>query len=140
MAHRQIMIAAGVGCRTGCSADDIIAALRQASARSGVAVSDVSALYSADFKADEPGLRRAAGLLDKPLWLLSGSALAAHSAGALTASSAVARRFDLPSVAETSALAGAFELGERRTSVRLLAARAVVGGAACALALSELES
>jgi cobalt-precorrin 5A hydrolase len=139
MADRQVMIAAGLGCRTGCSAEDIVAALREASVRSGVAVSDVRALYSADFKGNEPGLRRAADLLDKPLWLLSRAALAAHSAGALTASPAVARRFDLPSVAETSALAGAFELGTRRAAVRLLSARAVVGGAACALALSELE-
>lgn len=133
------MIAAGLGCRRGCSADDIVAALQEAAARSGVAVSDVRALYSADFKAAEPGLRRAADRLDKPLRLLSRAALAAHAPGALTASQAVARRFELPSVAETAALAGAFELAERRGSVRLLSARAVAGGAACALALSELE-
>lgn len=133
------MIAAGLGCRRGCSAEDIVAALRQASRESGVAVSDVRALYSADFKAAEPGLSRAADLLDRPLRLLSRAALAAWSARALSASQAVTRRFALPSVAETSALAGAFELGERRGSVRLLSARVLVGSAACALALSELE-
>jgi cobalt-precorrin 5A hydrolase len=161
MADRQIVIAAGVGCRAGCSAEDIVAAVRAAAARSGVVIGDIRSLYSAEFKAAEAGLTRAARALDKPLRLLSVSALAAQASGALTASSAVAARCSLPSLAETAALAGVLELanelehraadlargfeaaadGEPRGQhavPRLLAARSVAGGAACALAWVEV--
>jgi cobalt-precorrin 5A hydrolase len=137
MADRQIVIAAGIGCRAGCSAADIVAAVSEAAARSGVSVSDVRALCSADFKAGEAGLHEAAAALGKPLRLLSRAALAAEAAFALTASSHVAAHCSLPSVAETAALAGAVELGVERARAKLLSARSLVGGAACALARLE---
>jgi hypothetical protein len=65
------------------------------------------------------------------------AALAAQASGALTVSDAVTRRFELPSVAETAALAGADALARPGTSVRLLAARLVAGSAVCALASVE---
>jgi cobalt-precorrin 5A hydrolase len=139
MAHRQVLITAGVGCRSGCSAADILAAVRAAVSENGVSVGDVRALYSADFKADEPGLVTAAAELERPLRLLSSAELGAHSAAAITHSLVVAARFGLPSVAEAAALAGATELGGPGVEARLLSARRVVGGAACALARLELE-
>lgn len=132
------MIAAGLGCRAGCPVADIVAAVRRAAAENGVAVAEVRALYSADFKASEPGLRRAADALGKPLLFLSTLALAEHAASVATRSERVLERFGLPSVAETAALAGAFELGEQRAPVRLLSARHLAGGASCALARPEL--
>ncbi|HTV21251.1 MAG TPA: cobalamin biosynthesis protein [Polyangiaceae bacterium] len=128
------MIAAGLGCRSGCPTADIVAAIARAAAASGVSLAEVHALYSAEFKADELSLREAAEALAKPLVLLTEAALAARAEGALTRSAHALARHALPSVAETAALAGAFELGERSADVRLLGPRQVAGAAACALA------
>jgi len=131
------VIAAGIGCRSGCAPEDIVAAVRGAVAASGLCLADVRALYSAEFKASEPNLRRAADALDKPLELLPAAALQKQAGGAASRSPQVLARFELPSVAETAALAGAFELGQRRSPVRLLAPRLVAGAATCALARVE---
>lgn len=131
------MIAAGVGCRSGCAPGDIVAAVQGAVAASGLCLADVRALYSAEFKASEPNLRRAADALDKPLVFLPTAALEEQAGGAASRSPQVLARFELPSVAETAALAGAFELGQRRSPVRLLAPRLVAGAATCALARAE---
>jgi cobalt-precorrin 5A hydrolase len=135
---RQIVIVAGVGCRSGCVPEDIVAAVRGAVAASGLCLADVRALYSGEFKSSEPNLRRAADALDKPLVLLPAAALAEQASGASSRSPQVLARFDLPSVAETAALAGAFEVGQRRSPVRLLAPRLVAGAATCALARVEI--
>lgn len=134
------MIAAGVGCRSGCASADVVAAVQRAVTASGLSLSDVQALYSAEFKGDSAALREAAGALAKPLVLLPRAALAAHAGSAASRSPQVIARFGLPSVAETAALAGAFELGERRASVHLLAPRLVAGAATCALARVEPSS
>lgn len=131
------MIAAGLGCRSGCGPADIVAAVRGAVAAAGLRLADVRALCSADFKANEAGLRSAADALDKPLLLLPPAALTEQAGGAATRSAAVLARFELPSVAETAALAGAFALAGRRSPVRLLAPRLVAGAATCALARVE---
>jgi cobalt-precorrin 5A hydrolase len=131
------MIVAGIGCRAGCSAEDIVEAVRRAASRDGIALEDVIGLFSASFKAGEHGLQHAADLLEKPLRLVPTAALAAHASQTLTVSSAVAQRFALPSIAETAALAGAVELGGRDARARLLSGRSVAGGAACALARLE---
>jgi len=139
MANRQIVIAVGLGCRLGCTSADLVAAVQQLLALQHVALDAVGGLFSADFKADSAALEHAAQLLGKPLQLLSTASLAAQSALALTRSAAVSERFGLPSVAETAALAGAFELGARRAPARLLSARQIRGAAACALACAERE-
>jgi cobalt-precorrin 5A hydrolase len=128
------MIAAGLGCRAGCPPADIILALTRAVEQQGFALADVQALFSSEVKGAEDGLRRAAEQLGKPLVLLPHKALAAQAGGALTTSAAVTARFELPSVAETAALAGALALAGGSVNVRLLAPRQVAGGAACALA------
>jgi len=129
------MIAAGLGCRRGCSPTDIIQALTRALELEGLAVADVQVLFSVAPKATEAGLHAAAAELGKRLVLLPEATLAAQASGALTASAAVAARFDLPSVAETAALAGAVELAGANGRARLLGPRQVAGGAACALAI-----
>ena|SRR5688572_12473967 len=129
------MIAAGLGCRKGCSPTDIIQALSLALELEGLGVADVQVLVSMAPKATEAGLHAAAAELGKRLVLLPESALAAQASGALTASASVAARFDLPSVAETAALAGAVVLAGANGRARLLGPRQVAGGAACALAI-----
>jgi cobalt-precorrin 5A hydrolase len=142
------MIAAGVGCRAGCSPADIIEALTRAVELGGLALGDVQALFSVEAKAAEPGLSDAAAQLGKRLVLLPLAALAAQAGGALTTSAAVAARFQLPSVAETAALAGAVELAAEGSvagtlgsnaaaRARLIAPRQLAGGAACALARAD---
>ena len=136
MASGQVLIAAGIGCRAGCPAADIVQAVTRSVERHGLSLGDVQALYSAERKAAESGLHAAALALGKPIFFLPQAALAAQASGALTVSDAVARHFELPSVAETAALAGADVLGPPGASVRLVAARLVAGSAACALATS----
>lgn len=131
------MIAAGVGCRVGCSVEQVILAVTQALDTAGRTLDDVRALYTADFKATEAGLLGAAELLDKPLVMLPLEQLKAHASAALTASARVAARFGVPSVAETAALAGASTFAPCGAQTRLLGPRHVSGDATCALASAE---
>lgn len=130
------MIAAGLGCRSGCSLEDVCRALTQALGRASRDLADVMLLCSAHFKSKELVLERASAHLAKQLMLLSEAELAAHAQHTLTSSPRVAALFQVPSIAETAALAGAFELGGRTLPVRLLCARQVAGGATCALAIA----
>jgi cobalt-precorrin 5A hydrolase len=134
------VIAAGVGCRAGCTAVDILRALELAAAACGVSVRDVQALFSVEFKASEDGLHAAARELQRPVHFLPSAALNARSHDCITHSAQVSRRAGLPSVAETAALAGAGMLAADLSPVleaRLLGARQVAGAAACALARAE---
>jgi cobalt-precorrin 5A hydrolase len=137
MAGQQIMIAAGLGCRSGCSVDDVVQAISSALAGSSRGLHEVSALYTADFKSDAACLRLAAERLAIPLLLLSSAQLKQHAGGALTASPRVMALFELPSVSEAAALAGAASLANTGGRVRLLGARVASGGATCALASVE---
>jgi len=125
------MIAAGVGCRGGCTRQDIAAALELALTRAGRTLPEVSALYAPDFKSGERGLAELAAALAIPLVLLPNAALQAQSAAVLTRSARVERSFGVPSIAETAALAGAARSGG---AARLLGPRVVFGAATCALA------
>lgn len=129
------MMAAGVGGRAGCAAEDVLAALERALSAAGARLADVHALYTADFKAHEAGLLEAARRLDKRLIALPIAWLSEHEAAVRSPSPQASARFGLASVAETAALAGAAQLAETR-AVRLLAPRARSGGATCALAVA----
>ncbi|HET6334884.1 MAG TPA: cobalamin biosynthesis protein [Polyangiales bacterium] len=131
------MIAAGLGCRKGCASADLVRALETALASAGRALSDVSALYAPEFKAEESALVEIARQLGKPLVLLGMDALQLQAAHALTQSAQVAVRFGIPSIAETAALAGACALAES-SAMRptLLGPRQIAGGASCALAVA----
>jgi cobalt-precorrin 5A hydrolase len=129
-------VTAGVGCRAGCPVEHVLAALEQELAAQGRQVADVSALYTAQFKQAEPGLLRAAQLLNKPIVSLPLGALQAQSARALTHSPHTLQRFGLPSLAETAALAGASR-ATPGSEPRLLGPRRVAGDATCALAVGN---
>jgi cobalt-precorrin 5A hydrolase len=130
------MIAAGLGCRSGCAHHDVLRALDGALARAGHARDEVSALYVPEEKGAEAGLRAAAAELGKPLVLVARAALLAQSAATLTHSPQALERYGVPSVAETAALAGAAAHGRPR----LLGPRQVAGAATCALAITEEAS
>lgn len=133
------MIAAGLGCRKGCSHEDLQRALEGALVAAARGIEDVRALFAPDFKAEEPALHAIARELAKPLQLLCPEQLQLQAAHALTHSAHVSARFDLPSIAETAALAGARLLAPSSDSrPRLLGPRHVAGNATCALAVVHL--
>ncbi|HKU40906.1 MAG TPA: cobalamin biosynthesis protein [Polyangiales bacterium] len=126
------MIAAGVGCTSGCAAGDIQRALVLSLSAAGRELGEVRALYAPDWKREHAGLREAAQLLGLPLCFVTRAGLEAEAPAAVSCSKHALDRAGVPSVAETAALAGA-------RSGRLLGARTIFGGATCALASDEGE-
>jgi cobalt-precorrin 5A hydrolase len=112
-------IGAGFGCRRGCEVDDVLGALARALAEARRELSAVASLFAPEFKRDERGLWLAAERLQKPLRFLSLAQLRAQASAALTQSEAALRSYGLPSIAETTALAGAAELAAERAAARM---------------------
>ena len=115
------MIAIGVGCRKGCSADEIVALVHETLAVLPTGA-EPCGLFSIEAKRDEAGLAQAAAQLGLPLAFFDKGVLQAFSEGAQTFSARVDSLHGLPSVAETAALAGAGHgaalLVERRASAQ----------------------
>ncbi len=111
------VIVAGIGCRRGCPAAEIVALVRQ----SGGA----GALAAPDWKREEAGLLEAARILELPLRFVDDAALRAVGALCPTRSAVAARVTGHASVAEAAALAG---------GGTLLRARVANGWATCAVA------
>jgi cobalt-precorrin 5A hydrolase len=126
----KTMIVAGIGCKRGAAAGDVEAAIRAALANAGLAAAALDAIATMLGKNDEPGIATAAKTLGVRVIALEQSALEAASARTATRSARVLALTGVPSVAETAALAAA------GADARLIAPRLVVGGAACALAVS----
>ena len=117
------MIVAGIGCRTGCLAEDLAAVVRLAAATAG---RTVGALAAPGFKQHEPGLHEAARLLGLPLVFVDFAALQAVQPRCPTRSGLAERATGVASVAEGAALAA--------SGGRLVLTRVSLGGATCALA------
>lgn len=129
------MLAIGVGCRSGVTADMIVTLVRRALDRAASLMPEGlptrglrAAMFTAVEKQGEAGLREAATLLAMPLVFLPKPALAAFSDAAETRSERVVQLFGVPSLAETAALAGA------GTGSHLLVARIAADGVTCAVA------
>ena len=121
------MIAVGVGCRSGCPAEDIVALVEEALAL----LPDggrPSGLFSIAAKQGEAGLAEAAQRLALPLTFLDAAVLRRVAGVAKSRSRRVEALFGLPSVAETAALAGAGQ------GAVLLVARLSAPRATCAIA------
>lgn len=131
------MSTAGIGCRRGCDVREIVEALERALSAAGEHARDLQMLCAPEFKREERGLALAASHFARPLVFLPLSRLQAQSAFALSASQHTQRRFGVPSIAETAALAGALQLTAAERA-RLLGPRQLVGGASCALARAEV--
>ena len=109
---------AGIGCRRGVSADEVLAALDAAGGADAMAVIAL--------KAAEPGVRAAAARRGLPLRVVE----AADDGRMLTRSAASLAAAGTGSAAEAAALAGAGPEG------RLLGPRVVVGRVTCAVAVT----
>lgn len=94
------MIVAGIGCRRGCPAEAIVAVVRRAEALAA----PVEALAAPAFKRDEPGLHKAAALLDVALFFEDKATLAAAQPHCVTRSAAADRETGFASVAEAAAI------------------------------------
>jgi len=106
-------IIAGIGCRKGIEAQQIVAAVHAAVASAGVAIEDIRLLASADVKRDEPGLLEAARRMNIPLRLVASGTIR-NSTRSFTQSDFVQEKVGLPAVAEPAAL-----LAGRRTQLLL---------------------
>ncbi len=117
---------AGIGCRRGCSAEEILALLAEALQQAGA--EEITALASSEHKRDEAGLAEAAAKLKKPLKLIPAAELEQAEPAVETHSPAAEKALGLPSVAEAAALAAA------GPKARLRLRRLQSAQATCALA------
>jgi cobalt-precorrin 5A hydrolase len=125
-------IIVGVGCRKGVAAAKVAAAVREALGEAGVSLAAVRFIASADIKAREPGLIKAAAQLGVPFRVVASETIRTF-AGAFEKSAFVMERVNVPAVAEPAAL-----LAGRRTS--LLLPRRKFDGVTVAVARESLLS
>lgn len=124
------VLAAGVGCRRGISADEILTALRASMEQRGLALDSLACLASIDIKAGEPGLVAAAAALGMPLVIFAASEL--DRVDTPSPSERVKAEVGTASVAEAAALLAAGIRGGR-----LLAPKEKHGNVTVAVALSR---
>lgn len=103
------LLAVGVGCRSGVTAEAVVRLVEDALARvPGPPLSSpLLGLFTVAGKEQEPALSEAAARLGLPLVYLPRDTLKAFAAGTETRSERVVALFGVPSVAEAAALAGA---------------------------------
>ena len=114
---------AGIGCKAGVSAADVLAAIDAALSKNGAMREDLEALAVIAHKAEEQGVAAAAEKLGLPLRVME----LAGEVATLTASERSFAATGQGSASEAAALAAAGNGG------RLLGARVVVGPVTCAL-------
>lgn len=98
-------VAAGLGCRRGISADEIIEAVRSAFFYAGLALESLNCLASGEFKADEVGLIEAARYFDVPFKIFKGAEIQAAMGESLS-SAFVEEQVGVGAVAEPCAVLG----------------------------------
>ncbi|MCB8879807.1 cobalamin biosynthesis protein [Acidisoma cellulosilytica] len=124
------MIVAGIGCRTGISAQAIIQVLEDA-ADLGFDKPDLLAVP--EFRNGEAGILEAAQTLGLPILWIAKSDLKGEQGRCLTRSRRAEAEVGLASVAEAAALAAAGPSG------RLVLPRISAGGVTCALAEGKVH-
>ncbi|WP_448206312.1 cobalamin biosynthesis protein [Azospirillum sp. sgz302134] len=124
------MIAAGIGCRSGCPGDEIAALVRAAFEEAKLSDAACAVLAAPERKRGEAGVQEAARRLALPLTFIDDAALAAAQDQTVTRSARVEAAVGVASVAEAAALAAA------GPGARLLLPRRSTQRATCALAIS----
>lgn len=122
------MMVAGIGCRRGASADEIMALITQALDRLGPVQTSLGVIATLSEKAEEPGICEASRRLSLPLVACTHEAIRAAVDRIVTFSARAQAATGLPSVAEGAALAAA------GPASRLLLARISSAGVTCAIA------
>jgi cobalt-precorrin 5A hydrolase len=126
----EAMMVAGIGCRRGAGADDVVAALAAALDHFAAARGDLDALATAELKLNEGGIVIASQKLGLPLRIVGNADLREADGRTVSRSKKALELSGVGSVCEAAALAAAGP-----DSV-LLGPRLVVGPVACAIAAS----
>jgi len=121
---------AGIGCRSGVTAEQVEAALTAALQQNALHGHSLTFIATAAAKSSEPALVAVARARGIPLTSISQAELEAASPRTLTHSEYSMAAMHVPSVAEAAALASC---GSRS---QLLGPRIIVGPVTCALAVS----
>jgi len=122
------MIVAGIGCRKGASAAEIVAAIEAAAAAQGVERQAIAALAVIDLKREEPGIAEAARLLGLGVTIIDANSARLLAGETPTVSAASLAATGTGSASEAAALAAAGPGG------RLIGPRTVHSRTTCALA------
>ena len=130
----KTLMVAGIGCRSGVSAEQVQSAVVAALAAILPVGQTVSAIATPAAKSHEPGIIAAAAALGIPLVLIAQSDLEAADPRTLTQSEHAMTVMNVHSVAEAAALAGA------GPSSRLLGPRIAIGPVTCALACALADA
>jgi cobalt-precorrin 5A hydrolase len=130
----QAMMVAGIGCRSGVSAEQVESALAAALAPVSPTGRTLSLIATPAAKGHEPGIIAAAAARRIPLVLISQSDLEASNPRTLTHSEHAMIVMNVHSVAEAAALAGA------GPTSRLLGPRIAIGPVTCALACAQADT
>jgi cobalt-precorrin 5A hydrolase/precorrin-3B C17-methyltransferase len=101
------VLALGIGCERGCSAEDIIALAEESLAAAGLAKEAVAAVVSIELKNGEPGIHALADRLGVPARFFSAERLLAETGRLTERSEAAFRATGCWGVAEGAALAAA---------------------------------
>jgi cobalt-precorrin 5A hydrolase len=132
----QVIYVAGLGCRHGCSREELLHLLERALALQGLQPDDLIGLASSEHKRDEPGLRQLAEQLNLPLTWLSASQLAPYQSRLSQPSALSLQVTGSAGVAEACALAQAENLSGARAG--LLCEKIRSASATCALACAPI--
>ncbi|MFI0846481.1 cobalamin biosynthesis protein [Mesorhizobium sp. IMUNJ 23232] len=122
------MIVAGLGCRTGVSEAQVLAAIRAALGAHRIEAIDLEALAVPEQKTDEPAIHQAAQTLKLVVLVIGQGELQTAGERTLTRSERSLDATGAPSASEAAALAA---IGPRG---KLLGPRVAVGPVTCALA------
>lgn len=125
------MIAAGIGCRLGVSADEVATALRAALDEARLSLAAIGCIATPRFKQDEAGIRMAAKALGLPLLFIEQPDLERAATRAVTHSKFVRAHSGVSSVAEAAALAAT------GPGSRLHLPRRAIGAVTLAIAIRE---
>lgn len=126
-----ILVVAGLGCRSGCSVEDLSTLLLHSLQAYGLAVDNLAGLASVTHKRDEPGLLALAERLGLQLTCFSAAELLPYQ-HLVQGSPHTLAATGSPAVAEPCALALAERLGSQ--PARLLGEKTRNASATCALA------
>lgn len=110
MMDKRSILVIGLGCRQGCSVEDLKALIEQSLDQAAIEVGSVCALASIDIKAREPGLIRLATQLNKPFEVFSARQLADYKPRLSHHSSLAFEHTGCWGIAESTALALAEQL------------------------------
>ena len=101
----------GLGCRQGCTCDDLLALVEQSLDKAGLALSALQGIASIDLKREEPGLIELCRRLNLPFKVFSVDQLAPYAPQLSQRSKVIFEQTGCWGVAESAALALAEQLG-----------------------------